>query len=132
MADTKPVAENPGEHYWRALAHGAHEFQRCNTCTAAWLPAREECPACWSSQWTWERASGRGRIVSWVIFHTAFHAAFAKRLPYNVAVVELAEGPRLYTNIVNLGDHQGDVTDRSVSLVIEHDHDRAVPRFRIE
>ena len=132
MADIKPAAENPGEHYWQALERGAHEFQRCSGCNNAWLPAREDCPACWSPKWRWERATGRGRIVSWVIFHTAFHEAFAKRLPYNVAVVELAEGPRLYTNIVNLGDHKGDVTDRSVSLVIERDHDRALPRFRID
>lgn len=45
-------------------------------------------------------ASGRGRLVSWVVYHTAYHDWFADRLPYNVAIVELEEGPRLITNLV--------------------------------
>jgi uncharacterized OB-fold protein len=70
-------------------------------------------------------------VVSWVIFHTAFHEAFEKRLPYNVAVVELDEGPRLITNLTNLADRPGDVTDHPVRLVIERDMDRSLPRFRL-
>lgn len=135
MAETKsksaPAAETPGDAYWALLAKGEFRFQRCTKCNTAWLPPRDDCPRCWSPRWSWEAAGGKGRLVSWVIFHTAFHEAFAKRLPYNVAVVELAEGPRLITNITNLADHPGDVTDRTVSLMIERDHDRALPRFRI-
>ena len=131
MATSTTINEMPGDAYWRALENGEHTFQRCSHCKSAWLPAREDCPSCWSPKWAWERATGKGRIVSWVIFHTAFHEAFATRLPYNVAVVELAEGPRLYTNITNLAEHTGDVTGRSVSLVIEHDRNRALTRYRI-
>jgi uncharacterized OB-fold protein len=131
MADTKQERLSPSATYWQALEHGALRFQKCSACRKAWLPAREECPGCWSSQWSWETASGKGRLVSWVVFHTSFHEAFADRLPYNVAVVELSEGPRLVTNIVDLHRHSGDVNDRTVSLVIERDHDRALPRFRI-
>jgi uncharacterized OB-fold protein len=123
--------ENPGEAYWKSLEEGRFRFQRCSHCNNAWLPARTECTACWSPDWRWEDASGKGRLVSWVVFHTAFHEAFGKRLPYNVAVVELAEGPRLITNITNLPEGE-DVTDRPVSLVIERDMDRALPRFRID
>ena len=35
-----------------------------------------ECPRCWSSEWAWEDARGEGRVVSWVVYHTAFHEAF--------------------------------------------------------
>lgn len=135
MAETKkkaPPAPSPSEEYWAALEGGYLKFQRCDQCGNAWLPARSECPKCWSAKWSWQDASGKGRILSWVMFHTAFHEAFEKRLPYNVAVVELQEGPRMITNITNLADHPGDICDRSVSLVIERDHDRALPRFKIE
>lgn len=133
MAETKTstTAETPADVYWTKLANGHFEFQTCSGCGHAWLPPRSECPKCWSPHWTWTRASGHGRLVSWVIFHTAFDAAFAGRLPYNVAVVRLAEGPQLITNITNLAEHKGDVTDRAVSLIIERDHDRALPRFQI-
>jgi uncharacterized OB-fold protein len=124
--------EVPRDAYWRMLGEGRLRFQRCARCGNAWLPPREDCPSCWSPEWRWEEASGRGKLVSWVIFHTAFHEAFEKRLPYNVAVVELAEGPRLITNIVNLEGSEEDVIDRPVSLVIETDHERALPRFRLD
>jgi uncharacterized OB-fold protein len=113
------------------LAEGRFQFQRCDSCSEAWLPPREECPSCWSPKWAWEEASGRGRLVSWVIFHTAFHEAFENRLPYNVAVVELEEGPRLISNIVNLPAADEDPSDRPVRLTIEMDHDKALPRFRL-
>lgn len=135
MAETKKKAilpPSPSDEYWAALANGRLRYQRCGECGHSWLPARSECPKCWSAKWSWQDASGKGRILSWVVFHTAFHEAFEKRLPYNVAVVELAEGPRLITNITNLADHPGDVCDRNVSLVVERDHDRSLPRFKIE
>ena len=35
-----------------------------------------------------------------MVYHQAFHAAFKDKLPYVVAVVRLAEGPMLLSNIV--------------------------------
>jgi uncharacterized protein len=129
---TSDPVESPTEIYWRTLGEGRFQFQRCASCGHAWLPPREDCPCCWSREWQWQDASGLGTVVSWVVFHTAFHEAFEKRLPYNVAVVELAEGPRLITNIVGLQNSSCDnLVDRPVSLVIERDHERALPRFRL-
>jgi uncharacterized OB-fold protein len=125
------AVESPRDAYWRMLAEGRLRFQRCANCRHAWLPPRAECPSCWSSQWRWEDAGGRGKLVSWVVFHTAFAEAFESRLPYNVAVVELDEGPRLITNIVDLPGADEDPTDRPVSLTIEVDHGKSLPRFKL-
>ena len=115
--------------YWDALKAGHLQFQRCRKCHHAWLPPRGECPNCLGDQWSWERASGKGTLVSWVVYHIAYHPAFADRLPYNVAVVELAEGPRLITNIVNPAD--GLKADRTVDLEIQQEHGIALARFRL-
>ncbi|MBI3068794.1 MAG: OB-fold domain-containing protein [Betaproteobacteria bacterium] len=117
------------EPYWKALSEGRLTFQRCGSCGAAWLPARAECARCLGDELGWETASGRGRLVSWVVYHHAFHKAFAQRLPYNVAIVELEEGPRLITNIVN--PQAGLAVDRPVQLVIEQEHGVALARFRV-
>lgn len=85
--------------FWDGLSAGELRYQRCTACAHAWLPAREECPRCLSDQIAWQASAGRGRLISWVVYHQAFHPAFADRLPYNVAVVELEEGPRLITNV---------------------------------
>jgi hypothetical protein len=55
--------------YWRSLDEGRLTFQRCDACGHAWLPARSECPRCWSSTLQWTPASGAATLVSWVIYH---------------------------------------------------------------
>jgi uncharacterized OB-fold protein len=82
-------------HRWEALQRGRVEFQRCAACGRAWLPPRAECPSCLGTEWAWEEASGRGELVSWVVYHRPFHPALAELVPYAVAIVELAEGPRM-------------------------------------
>jgi uncharacterized OB-fold protein len=124
-----PVA--PYETYRAGLDAGRLTFQRCRACGDAWLPPREECPHCWSPDWDWEEASGKATVVSWVVYHTAFDKRFAGRLPYNVAVVELDEGPRMITNIVEI-PADGDVIGRKAVLAFEMDHDRLLPRYRLD
>jgi hypothetical protein len=124
-------AAAPGDAYWAALEAGRLSFQRCESCGNAWLPPRTECPRCWSEKWWWEAASGAGHVVSWVVYHVAFDKRFEERLPYNVAVVELTEGPRLVTNLTNMPAHAENLIGRPVSLVIERDHGRSLPRFAL-
>lgn len=114
--------------YWESLKQGRLMFQRCE-CGHAWLPARRECPSCLGDKLRWEQACGRGRLVSWVVYHTAYHDAFKHRLPYNVAIVELEEGPRLITNMVD--PHERLVCDTAVELRVESDEGIALARFAL-
>ena len=115
------------EPYWSGLAEGELRFQRCGSCANVWLPARDACPQCLAPGPTWEPAGGGGRIISWVVYHQAVHEAFADRVPYNVAIVELDEGPRLITNI------EAPESILSIELPVElHIVDEggvAIPRF---
>ena len=70
--------------YWDSLAQGRLTYQCCNACLKAWLPPRSECPGCLSDDWAWKDASGRAKLISWVVYHIAHHKAFENRLPYNV------------------------------------------------
>ena len=112
-----------------ALAAGRLEYQRCRSCHGAWLPRREACPSCLSTAWSFERASGRGRVVSWVIYHKAFDPSFADRLPYNVAIVELDEGPRLITNVLG-GEVLPLRIGMPVELAVQFEGDHPLARFR--
>lgn len=115
--------------YWDALNQGYLVFQRCR-CGHAWLPARRTCPSCLNTDPVWERASGRGRLVSWVVYHLAYHEAFANRLPYNVAIVALDEGPQLITNMID--DSSVLKADAIVNLEIQHEDGLALARFRMQ
>jgi uncharacterized OB-fold protein len=116
--------------YWQGLEAGALLFPRCRRCANAWLPPRDECPSCLAADWEWEKASGQGRLISWVVYHVAYHEAFADRLPYTVAIVELVEGPRLITNLIDT-ESSDYAADAAVSLVVERDGGLALARFRL-
>lgn len=124
----KPDINEVSRPYWEALREGQLVVQRCN-CGHVWLPARRHCPACLSPDVRWERASGRGRLLSWVVYYTSYHAAFEARLPYNVSLVQLEEGPRLLTNIVD--PNESLAADAPVELKVEWEEDVALARFRL-
>ena len=124
-----PVRDALTGPYWDGLAEGKLTFQRCGRCGHAWLPVRAECPRCLRADWQRETASGMATLVSWVVYHHAFHPAFAGRLPYTVCVVELAEGPRLISNIVDVDDPETLVIDAPLRLRIEEAFGIKIPRF---
>lgn len=129
MKPTSPLAiDTIYEAYLAALHEGRLMLQAC-ACGHRWLPPREACPACLNTRWAWQPASGSGRLVSWVVYHVAFHDSFRERLPYNVALVELDEGPRMITNI--LGDDARLTAEARVRFVPSREGDRTLARFEL-
>ena len=95
-----PVADEASEPFFRGAKERKLMLLRCSRCEAYRLPGRDRCPDCWSTEAEWTQASGRGKLYSFGVMHQQYHPAFASVIPYNFAVVELEEGPRLVTNIV--------------------------------
>ena len=96
-----PVADEASEPFYRGAREGKLMLERCTTCGACRLPGRERCPDCWAEASEWVAASGRGKLYTYGIMHQQYHPAFADELPYNYAIVELEEGPRLVTNVID-------------------------------
>ena len=99
-----PTPDEASAQYFEGAAAGRLMLMRCLSCGTYRYPSRDRCDACWSTDTEWVQASGRATLHSWVIFHQVYHPGFADRVPYNVAVVELEEGPRITTNIVGVGN----------------------------
>ena len=85
------------EHFWEGARRGELLLQRCELCREPYFPPRPFCPRCASRQVAVFRASGRATLYSYVINE---RAAPGFEAPYAIAVVELEEGPRMMTNIV--------------------------------
>jgi uncharacterized OB-fold protein len=79
--------------------HGELRLQKCATCSHVYFPPRPFCPQCSSRDVGVVRASGRATLYSYVIHHRPA-PGFAP--PYSIAVVQLEEGPRMMTNIVDI------------------------------
>lgn len=93
-----PVATPETQHFWDGTRAGELRLQRCDDCSQAYFPPRPFCPTCGSRSVSVFKASGKAILYSYVINHRQ-HPAFDG--PYSIAVVQLEEGPRMMTNIVN-------------------------------
>ena len=96
-----PVVTALTASYWDGARTEKVLFQQCRVCGTNWHPPMPICPQCHSSEIDWLPAGGGGTVYSYTIVHHATHPAFADKVPYVVAVVELDEGPRIVTNIKN-------------------------------
>jgi len=88
--------------YWEAAKRHELRMQRCPKCGYVRFPPGRYCPECLEASDTWITLSGRGTVWSFGIYDHVFNQAFNDDIPYNVALVELEEGPRLITNIVGI------------------------------
>ncbi|TQK45260.1 hypothetical protein FBY35_6816 [Streptomyces sp. SLBN-118] len=95
-----PEADDFTRPFWDAAAEGRLLIRRCRACAKAHHYPREFCPYCWGEDVEWERASGRATLYTWSVVHRNDLPPFGERVPYTAAVVDLAEGPRMMTEIV--------------------------------
>ena len=85
--------------YFEGARQGELRLQRCDACANVYFPPRPFCPACASRKVSVFKASGKGKLYSYVINHRPAAPGFTP--PYAIAVVELDEGPRMMSNIVD-------------------------------
>ena len=89
--------------FWEAARSGELVLPRCKTCGSLGFPAFDLCNLCLDdADPEWIRASGRGSVFSFVVVHQAFHPYFAQHLPYAVADIKLAEGPRMISAVLDV------------------------------
>jgi uncharacterized OB-fold protein len=131
MAERTKAVPSPTpetQPYWDGTAAGELRLQRCTDCGTAFFYPRTSCPHCGSAAVEWFTASGRATLYSYTITHRPAPGFDA---PYAIAVVQLAEGPRMMTNIVgipNTPDHL--VLDMDLEVTFEQRGEFALPQFR--
>ena len=88
--------------YWEATRARQLVLPWCTTCEQPFWYPRAACPGCLGSGIEWREASGGGTVYAVSVQHNAALPEFKDRVPYAVALVELDEGVRFMTNIVNV------------------------------
>lgn len=85
--------------YFDAAREGRLCLQKCPRDGFFFYP-RSRCPHCLQDDWAWEDVSGKGVLYAFTIDRFGLDPAQRPQLPLIVAIVELAEGPRLTSRIV--------------------------------
>jgi hypothetical protein len=124
----RPAINADNRFFWEGVDQGQLLIQRCAACGALRHPPRPMCPKCRSLEWDTVMASGRGTVHSFVVPHHPPLPMFPQ--PYVVVLVDLEEGTRLVSNLVDVAP--GDV---KIGMPVEVaftavDDDLILPLFR--
>ena len=125
-----PSFDDANRPFWSAAREGRLVLQHCGDCGKPRYPINHVCPHCLCEKFEWKAVSGRGTVHSSIVFHQVYNQAFAQDVPYNVSLIQLAEGPRMISNVVGVppsdvkvGEHVQVVFDPVTPEV-------SIPRFQ--
>jgi uncharacterized protein len=124
-----PAPTPETQPYWDGAAAGELRIQRCVDCGKPYFYPRPICPSCGSGNVEWFTASGDATLYSYVINYRPA-PGFEDEAPYAIAVVQLAEGPRMMTSLVGVpADPEVLVLDMPLRVAFEPRGDIALPVF---
>lgn len=125
-----PVVSAWARPFWEGTAQSKLVLQQCDDCTKYIFYPRVICSHCSSENLTWREVSGKGKIYSFTIVQNNAPSAFQADMPYVVAVIELDEGVRMLSNIIEC-DQDKLTFEMPVEVVFERLNDEFVlPKFR--
>jgi uncharacterized OB-fold protein len=109
--DTRPFLD--------ALRRHTVVLQRCDACGRVRFPPMPACPWCGGPDAQWITASGEGRVYSWVGVQRALTPGLEAQVPYTIATVELAEGPRVFGRLE--GPEPASPGGAVTAMFVDHD-----------
>lgn len=111
-----PTVEAETRPFWDAAADGRLLIQRCSACDAWQYYPRPFCKACWSEDVEWAEASGRGTVYTFSVVRRNDLPPFGDRVPYVPAIIDLEEGPRMMSEVV---DADPDAVEVGQAVVVD-------------
>jgi uncharacterized protein len=122
----RPLSPEVSRPFWEAAKRHELVMPRCTICDHLFFYPRSECPRCLSNHLEWMQVSGRGRLHTYTVVYQPANAAFRGDTPYIYAVVQLDEGPRIVSNVV-----QCDLDAVSVDMHLEAIFDDVTPEWTL-
>jgi 3-oxo-4,17-pregnadiene-20-carboxyl-CoA hydratase alpha subunit len=120
----RPAVNEDTEFFWDGMNVGELRIQRCASCATLRHPPRPACGACGGLDSDHVVASGRGTVHSFVVHHYPAVPGFEP--PFVVALIELEEGPRLVSNLTDVGPE-----DVAIGLPVEVAFTEVEPGFTL-
>ena len=133
MNDVRRLTPQPSpetQRYWDGCKRHELWLPYCKQCDQHFFYPRPFCPRCFSWDIEWRQASGRGTVYTFAIQYRAYAPGFEP--PYVTAIIQLDEGPRLLTNLVDIEpDPEKIRCDMAVEVTFEDVTDEiSLPKFR--
>src|SRR5262249_13214984 len=108
----------------------AMALQQCTSCGRFRYPPRLTCPSCLSEDGRWSQVTGRGQVYVSLVMCNAYGAAWEDSVPYNIALIELDEGIRMWSNVIGCDPDAVHIGDRVEVVYDGVTEALTLPRFR--
>lgn len=99
---TQPEIDSDTAPFWQSCHEHQMKMQQCVDCGTWRFTPRILCPECLSDKFEWKAVSGKGTVYTFVTFHQVYGPEYEGKVPYNVSMIELAEGPRMWSNVIGI------------------------------
>jgi uncharacterized OB-fold protein len=96
-----PLLEGLAGEFYGWCKQRELRFQRCSSCDTWRHVPRAMCAQCGSFEWEWALSSGRGTLFTWTVAARAMHPAFQDDTPYAAVVIEMDEGVRVVSRVID-------------------------------
>jgi len=124
-----PYIHEETRPYWEGAKKHELRIQRCRICGRYYFYPRDFCPVCFSFDVEWVRVSGRGTVYSYTICERGA-PGFEEDVPYNLAIIELEEGPRMMSNLVDCPEGGPEVGMAAEVVFDDVTEEVTLPKFR--
>jgi uncharacterized OB-fold protein len=101
-----PHIDEESRPWWEAVQRHELYVQKCRDCGDLRFHPRALCTNCLSSNTEWVKCKGTGNIYTFTVTNQNQASGFRDSLPYVLAWVQLDEGLKLMTNIVDCPPEQ--------------------------
>ena len=125
-----PTIEDDTRPFWDAASEGRLLIQRCTACGEWQYYPRPFCKRCWSEDVEWAEASGRATLYTFSVVRRNDLPPFGERVPDVPAIVDLEEGPRMMTEVVDADPDQLEIGTALVVDFADVDEELKRPVFR--
>ncbi len=130
MTRPKPLVQPWSMPFWEGARDGKLLLQHCRDCSTVIFYPRKFCPSCWCAELDWKEASGKATIYTFSTAYDMVEPRFWEDLPYTIAYVDLEEGVRMMTRIVDCNPEEIK-TGMEVEVVFRKlDEEFNLPYFR--
>ncbi|TDA69526.1 MAG: Zn-ribbon domain-containing OB-fold protein [Clostridia bacterium] len=123
-----PVPDTDTQTYWEGCKRSELLIQRCLSCEKLYFYPRMLCPHCMGRKYEWVKVSGRGVVYSYTLIRRP--PVSGLEVPYILAIVELEEGVRMMSNIIDCKEDEIDI-GMKVEVIFQPVSDEIyLPKFR--
>jgi uncharacterized protein len=124
-----PTVTPETARYWSESLRGALVLPMCRSCSSVFWYPRGICPTCGSTDISWTNATGEGSVYSFTVVRRGAYS-FREQTPFILAYVELDEGPRVLTNVINVDPSAVAIGQRVIAVFERVNDESALLRFQ--